>query len=228
MKIISIISLLIFNTLAFATDIEKNFIRRFHLIKKENYFLPSLKTNPIISKTNSLRELAKIYIIKNESLADKGLLLFYIQSKDTCHACSVELWLFNPNKKPSVVQLVKEAGNSGEPPKLLEVIIKNLHIYFLFKSTFLGQGIAESSLELIQYNLETPNAIRVYFSFLSDTSFADHNPNCTGWSTKYEISNERISFEKNGLRCSVSSELEKCRNSNKIQKNDSFEFMKGE
>lgn len=226
MKIISIISLLIFNTYAFATDIEKDFIRRFHLIKKENYFLPSQKTNPIISKTNFLKELAKIYIIKNESLTDKGLLLFYIQSKDTCHACSVELWLFNTNKKPSVAQLVREAGNSGEPPKLLEVIIKNQNIYFLFKSTFLGQGIAESSLELIQYNLETPKAIRVYFSFLSDTSFADHNPICTGWSTKYEISNERISFEKNGFRCNTNFELSKSRNSTKIQKNESYEFEK--
>lgn len=91
---------------------------------------------------------------------------------------------------------------------------------------FLAQGITESSLELIQYNLEVPKAIEVYFSFLSDTSFEGNNPKCTGWSTVYEISNDKISFHKNGYQCKGSSDLDRYRNSTKVEKKDSYEFEK--
>jgi hypothetical protein len=227
-KLIIFLNLILICLSAFALDIEKDFVRKFNLLKKEDHYLPSIKTSPVLSKINLLKEPAKIFIIKNKIINDQDLLLFYIQATDSCHGCPVELWLYNKNKKPSVVQLAKDSGNSGEPPALLEIIIKSKHIYFLFKSTFEGQGVAESSLELIQYNLEKPKANREYFSFLSDTSFADQNPNCTGWSTKYEINNEKISFEKSGFKCDTNFELDKCRNSTKVQKKDFYEFENDE
>lgn len=213
---------------AFAQDTERDFVKKFKLLKKENYYLPTQKTNPVLSRINLLNEPAKIYLINNDILKGKKLLLFYIQSNDICHACGIELWLYNQSKKPSVVQLAKDTGNSGEPPSLLETIVKNNHIYFLFKSTFEGQGIAESSLEIIQYRQEIPMAKRVYFSFLSDTSYEGHTPYCKGWSTKYEISNDNIAFYKNGFNCKFSLEPNKCRNSTKVQKKDFYEFEKDE
>lgn len=224
LKLIISLNLIFFCFNVFAQNTKKNFVINFHLIKKENYYLPTKKTNLIISRINSINEPAKIFLIKNDFLEEKNLLLFYIQSQDTCHACGVELWLYSLNKKPSIVQLIKNTGNSGEPPSLLETIIKDKNLYLLFKSTFMGQGIAESSLELIQYKLESPVAKKVYFSYLSDTSFVDHDPNCTGWSTTYEVNTDRITFDKNGYSCDVSFEKTKSRNLIKIQKKNYYKF----
>ena len=212
---------------SYSSTTEQSFVSRFKLIKKNGYYLPSSKTNAILQRKDFQGNPAKIFKIKEDKLKASGLLLFYIQN-DICHACSVELWLYNENKRPSVVQLIKYAGNSGEPPSLLEVIFRGKNTYFLFNHIFMAQGIEESTLDLQKYNLEFPTSTRVFWSFLSGMSFQDATKKCSGWKTKYKIDLElgKILFLKSGHDCKLdSSEIyDKSRNSGKVFKEDTYLF----
>jgi hypothetical protein len=212
---------------SFSSTTEQTFVSRFKLVKKNGYYLPSSKTNAILLKKDEEGNPGKIYKIKAEKLNNSGLVLFYIQ-RDTCQACSVELWLFNEHKRPSVVQLIKFAGNSGNPPSLLEFIPRGKNAYFLFRHTNMAQGIEESTLDLLKYNIEVPSSSSVFRSFLSDKSFLGATEKCSGWSTTYKIDLElgRITFLKSGHYCK-SGWLEaedKSRNGGKVFKEDTYIF----
>lgn len=230
MKIRFIVLLLLLSFLSlnsYSSITEQSFVSRFKLIKKKGYYLPSSQTNAILFKKDYEGNPAKIYRVKEEKLNSSGLLLFYIQT-DTCHACTVEIWLYNENKRPSVVQLIKFAGNSGNPPTLLEFISRGKSTYFLFKHTNMAQGIEESSLDLLKYNLEFPSSTSVFRSFLSDKSFLGATEKCSGWSTTYKLDLDlgKISFLKSGHYCKLdwSETTDKSRNAGKVFKEETYIF----
>lgn len=213
----------------FAKSTASSFVSRFKLIKKDSYYLTKLNSDDVFASKDQGGAPGKVFLVNNKKLEDLGLLMFYVQT-DTCHACTVALWLYNENKRPYIVQLQRKAGSSGEPPKLLEIIDRRKYVYILLKNTFEGQGVEESTLEIIRYDKENPQPQTVYRLFLSDTSFVGSTNNCSGWGTKYMIDNEvgKIDFVKSGYVCNLDfrGSIDKSRNIKKIYKRENYVFDK--
>lgn len=198
--------------MAFALDeIQKNFISKFHLKKSKEmdvdkyyYMLTSMSPKEFL-RPNKDGIGVRIFLMKNEELKEKGLMLFNLVTYQ-CHACRGELWLYDSNgKKPAILLHESFGSEFATNVDITDLIYIKEKAYIFAKTYFMAQGEVERSWAIFRYDFKTQRSEEVFGFYISDTDFGLDFPKCTGIKTKYNIQLDqekpKVSFYQSGYEC---------------------------